>query len=71
MEGWMSKKEVGLYIGGKSERTVERYVAKRILPPGRRLPGGTFWKKDVIDKWLSADYSRLCDKALRLREATP
>lgn len=71
MEGWLSKAEVGQYIGGKSVRTVERYVAKRILPPGKKMPTGVFWKKEIIDKWLEKDYSRMCDRALKLREAMP
>lgn len=72
LEGWMSKKEVGEYLGGKSTRTVERYVAKRLIPPGKRFPGGVYWRKDVIDRWTDAEaYEKLCEKALKLRQATP
>ena len=53
MDGWLSKKEVGEYLGGKSPRTVDRWIAKRIIPQGKRFPGGLFWRKDIIDQWLS------------------
>ena len=36
MEGWLNKKEVGEYLGGKSPRTVDRWIAKRIIPQGKR-----------------------------------
>ena len=71
MDGWLSKKEVGEYLGGKSPRTVDRWIAKRIIPQGKRFPGGLFWRKDIIDQWLAADqYATKCAKALKLREAT-
>ena len=64
--------EVGEYLGGKSPRTVDRWIAKRIIPQGKRFPGGLFWRKDIIDQWLGADqYATKCAKALKLREATP
>ena len=72
MDGWLSKKEVGEYLGGKSPRTIDRWIAKRIIPQGKRFPGGLFWRKDIIDQWLAADqYATKCAKALKLREATP
>lgn len=72
MEGWLNKKQVGEYLGGKSPRTVDRWVAKRIIPQGKRFPGGMFWKKEVLDRWLSdSNYEKRCDKQLRLRNAAP
>jgi hypothetical protein len=72
MDGWLSKKEVGEYLGGKSPRTVDRWIAKRIIPQGKRFPGGMFWKKEVLDRWLSdSNYEKRCDKQLRLRNAPP
>lgn len=72
MDGWLSKKEVGEYLGGKSPRTVDRWVEKRIIPQGKRFPGGMFWKKEVLDRWLSdSNYEKRCDKQLRLRNAAP
>lgn len=72
MDGWLSKKEVGEYLGGKSPRTVDRWIAKRIIPQGKRFPGGMFWKKEVLDRWLSdSNYEKRCDKQLRLRKAAP
>lgn len=72
MDGWLSKKEVGEYLGGKSPRTVDRWIAKHIIPQGKRFPGGMFWKKEVLDRWLSdSNYEKRCDKQLRLRNAAP
>lgn len=72
MEGWLNKKQVGEYLGGKSPRTVDRWVAKRIIPQGKRFPSGLFWRREIIDEWLGADqYATKCAKAIKLREATP
>ena len=72
MQGWLSKAEVGQYIGGKSKRTVERWVAKQILPNGKRFPSGTYWNKEIIDRWLmGTTYERTCDRQLKIRESMP
>ena len=72
MEGWLNKKQVGEYLGGKSPRTVDRWGAKRIIPQGKRFPSGLFWRREIIDEWLGADqYATKCAKAIKLREATP
>lgn len=70
--GWMTKDEVAAYIGVTSGRTVDRWISKRIIPRGRRFPCGTYWRKDIIDKWLaSAEYEKQCDEALRQRMVLP
>lgn len=50
-EGWLSRRELEAKLG-KSRATIQRWVAKRILPPGRRFPDGDYWRLSEVDRWL-------------------
>ena len=72
MAGWMTKMEVASYIGVTTGRSVDSWVQNRLIPKGRRFPCGTYWRKDILDKWLqSAEYEKECDEALRQRMVIP
>lgn len=71
MEGWMNKRELAVYIGAKSIRTVERWVSRQILPRGKRFPSGLHWEKTIVDQWLlDPNYKKMCNRTLKEAQAS-
>ena len=58
MARFMTKQELAAYVG-KSTRTVERWLAKGLLPPANRALGRSgFWLVTDVDRWLDRNYRK-------------
>lgn len=56
IEMLMTKKDVAKHFG-KSEKTIERWVSKGLLPPPLKLEGNdknVFWTLEAIEKWITS-----------------
>lgn len=69
---WMDRITLAEHISC-SDRTVDNWVAQRILPPPRQRGGKPMWKWSEVDEWLTLggpDERPAGDKAREIRDAT-
>lgn len=67
IEMLMTKKDVAKHFG-KSEKTIERWVSKGLLPPPRKLKGNdknVFWTLEAIEKSIISNYTKQVDRLLK------
>lgn len=47
---FLPTKRVRARYGGKSEKTIDRWILKRILPPPEWINGRRYWRRSVLEQ---------------------
>ncbi len=49
-EEYLPTRKVRVRYGGKSERTIDRWIERGILPPPEWINGRRYWRRSVLEQ---------------------